>query len=188
MTRFGWIVSIGVLVALVSVALLLWAFGRQSEPATETAIEAPALDPNALSIYSSGEHGFSFMYPDGATLSDGNGALWRAHGIATGTLVASITAGASEARVGVSGNERAIEVCEEAAPSETAGLDYVTEHATWRTFAFEELGTEAERRVTSYRRLVGERCVAVELSRPSVDDAAIPDLDMIIRTFTFATP
>ena len=181
--------------AVLGVGLLLWGFSRQSgtsEFEGERSATSEAVDPATLSIYTNGEYGFSFFYPATAKAEDaftGEPPFpWRTHASATGTPIVIIRTGGGEARVGVSAQATARFGCLIPSPSEIEAEPLTVGETTWRVFTFDALGTDDERRVTSYRTLHGDTCFAVETFEPLVSSPLPPteSPSFIIRNFTFA--
>ncbi|MEA2701307.1 MAG: hypothetical protein QOE22_16 [Candidatus Parcubacteria bacterium] len=193
MTKFGWLVLSGVVVAALGIALLVWGFARQSSPQLVDDNLTPVVDPTTTNILTNGEYGFTIQYPATASIEDSFSAEsefpWRANVIASGTPIVRLVTTGGEVRVGASQDRRAIEGCEEKGPSEEPAGSEAFGNADWQAFTFDELGTDDERRVTSYRTLRDGHCFAVEAYEPlaGVPDAAPTErADFIARSFTFA--
>jgi hypothetical protein len=201
MTKFGWLALSGCIVAVIGVALLVWGFAHQSASYTSShdTIERTALlNPPELGLYSSGTYGLSFAYPATATIKSDftePTPAWRAFaGSEEGTLIATVTVGAAEARIGMSENAEAVDGCLEAASPEQVQAPLEVGGIAWTVFSADELGTEIERRITSYRALHENACYAVETFEP-LSDAGEPvsetelssaDISLVVQTFTFA--
>lgn len=192
MTRFGWLAAGGMVIAILGVVLLVWGFSRQSasyETSRDTMERSTVTDPAALSIYTSGTYGFSFFYPMAAVIEDTfteSAFPWHSGIIAPGTLIVRIIAGASEARIGASNDEDAVASCDEAGSSEQ-GLEPLTVGTTsWSVFTYDQLGTENQRRVTSYRTVHEGSCFAVETFEPLGGEGTPQDISLVVRSFTFA--
>jgi hypothetical protein len=193
MTRFGWMVVSGVIVAALGIGLLVWGFTRQSSPQLDQNNLTPVVDPSTINIRTDGEHGFTIQYPATATVGDSfseaSAFPWRASETATGTPVVSFTTAGGEVRIGVSSDSRALKSCKEKGPSEQASGQQTFGNATWQVFTFDELGTDRERHVTSYRTLHGGQCFAVEAYEPldgAPNAAPTERVEFIARSFTFA--
>jgi hypothetical protein len=180
---------------MLAIALLLWGFARQSAgpDLSEEDGPAPVVDPATLSIYTNGVFGFSILYPETAVVEDsfieGSGFAWRTNTNASGTPIVRLTTAGGEVRIGASDLERAVETCLDEGPSESRGETAMFGTTTWSIFAFDELGTDDERRVTSYRALHEDRCFAVETFEPLLAagaEAPTEDASFIVRNFTFA--
>lgn len=194
MTQFGWLVVSGMVIAVLGIALLVWGFARQSAPALiENDQRTPVVDYSTLNIHANGEYGFSIQYPAAANVEDsfgeGSAPSWRAHASAPGTLIARFTTAGGEVRVGASDDPRAITNCTEAAASESSRDPQEFGNATWSVFRFDELGTDNERRVVSYRTIREGRCYALETFEPiagAATAAPTEHVEYIVRSFTFA--
>lgn len=197
MTRFGWQVVLGVLaVCLIVAGAIAWLHARPSaQPVTDTQQAPAAVDPSQLSIYTSGEYGFSFFYPSQATVIDaysqGSSTLdmpWRLHAVATGTPIVRLIDGAQSVNVGMSTDKKETAVCLKASPGEEPRGAFTEGSTTWQEFMFQKIGTDDETSVTSYRIVHGNACYAVEVSAPlsgspSGTSYSIQDT---ITSFTFA--
>lgn len=193
MTRFGWLVLSGFVIAALGIALLIWGFARQSAPLSPAENQTPVVDYSTLNIHANGEYGFSIQYPASAQVQDAIPAdderPWRANAVAPGTLIVRFMTAGGEVRVGASSDPKALEACKEPGPSEEAGEQVTFGEETWNLFSFDELGTDDERRVTSYRALHDGRCFAVEAFKPyavAAEIAPTEDVEFIARSFTFA--
>lgn len=193
MTRFGWLVASGFVIAALGIALLVWGFARQSAPISSSENQTPVVDYSTLNIHANGEYGFSIQYPASAQVQDAipaeGGQPWRANAVAPGALIVRFVTNGGEVRVGASDDPRALEACEKPGPSEEAAEPVTFGEETWKVFSFDELGTDDERRVTSYRALHDGRCFAVEAFEPYVpgtEVAPTEDPEFIARSFTFA--
>lgn len=191
MTRFGWLVLGGGLAAILCIALLIWSFARQSasyETSRDTIERTTVPDPAALSIYTSGTYGFSFFYPMTATIEDAptdETLAWHAGASTPGTRIVRIHTDTTEARIGASDDPAALVSCDEAGPSEQMLEPFTVGTTTWSVFTHDQLGTENQRRVTSYRTLHEERCFVIETFEPLGREADV-DIGLIMRSFTFA--
>ena len=189
MTRFGWLVASGTVVAVVGIALLVWGFARQSHIGDETLERAvtEAIDPSSLSIYTNGVYGFSLYYPASASASDsfGEGSSWRANANATGTPIVLISLPEGEVRIGASADREAASECLVRAPSESELGPVTVGSTTWTAYRSERLGTEDARRVTSYRTLHEGSCFALEALEP-LSGRAASGIELIVQSFTFA--
>jgi hypothetical protein len=196
MTRFGWQVVLGAVVVLaIVISAVEWMQSReQAEPFEQAKDSAPVADPSQLSIYTSGEYGFSFFYPSAATIMDAYtasstlGGPWRMHAVATGTPIVQVTNGTEEMHVGLSTDAKELAACLKPSPGEESRGTFAVGSSTWQEFMFEKLGTDKEASVTSYRILHDKACYAVEVYTPlngSAPDAQYSVQDMI-TSFTFA--
>lgn len=167
---------------------------RAAPPPAVEATSTPVVDPSELAIYTSGEYGFSFFYPAGATVTDaysksaGQPLPWRNQAIGTGTPIVRVKANGGEVRVGASSDEDELDACLTASPAEDMQKATTVGSTTWSTFTFDKLGTDDEERVTSYRTLHDKRCYAVELFQPLSEAATTTGytIDDTITSFSFA--
>lgn len=200
MTRFGWTLALSLLaLCILSGAFLVWHSVRApqagaSPAAQEPPHSTPLVDPSALSIFTSGEYGFSFFYPadahviDDASSSSDASYPWRAQAVGTGTPVVRISAPHGALQVGVGTDEDAREACTEAAPAEDALGPFTTGSTTWQAFSFTKLGTDDEQEVTSYRTIHDGTCIAFEIFTPYPGQAGTGGYTIAdsISSFTFA--
>lgn len=196
MTRFGWAVVLCVAVVLVAgIGGTAWyrMHARNIVAPAAGTDASPALDPAALSIYTSGEYGFSFMYPADATVTDAFSTStavlpWRVHALGSGTPVVRVETAAGEVRVGVSADAKELAACVKAGPSESKGTETMISSTTWQQFSSEKLGTDEERRVVSYRTLHSSHCYALELLTPLAPPVSTTGytLEETVTSFTFA--
>ena len=194
MTRFGWIVIGGILLAALGIALLLWGFARQSDlPGLELGLEGAAdVDPASLSIYTNGTYGFSLFYPVSGVAEDSfteeTVFPWRAGATASGTPIVRITTVGGEVRIGASSEKRAIDACLVPGQAEEAKGAVTIGERQWQAFSFEALGTEDERRVTSYRTVHEGACFAMEAFEHVEAPQVLPteDVEFIVNNFSFA--
>lgn len=193
MTRFGWIVIGGVLAAALGIALLLWGFARQSNPGLDLSQGGVGdVDPATLSIYTNGTYGFSLFYPVSGVAEDSfteeTAFLWRAGATATGTPIVRITTLGGEVRIGASAERRAIDSCLAAGQAEEDKGTVKISEREWRAFSFETLGTDDERRVTSYRTLYEGSCFVMEAFERVDAPRALPteEVGFIVNNFSFA--
>ncbi len=204
MTRFGWLV-LGIL-ALIVLAIGggagAWYHLHQARavPASTEATSTPISDPTGLSIYTSGEYGFSFFYPAGSSIADsytdaGVGSDdWRQGATGDGTLIVRVAAPSGDVRIGMSSSTREVAACAKGGPAEQALGSLTVGSTTWSRFSFQKLGTENEQQVTSYRTVYKSACFALETFAPLHEQAAAPQasssaafgLSDIARSFTFA--
>lgn len=201
MTRLGWLVVLGISALIIlACGLLLWLHGRaytpvQSNVATST---SEVLDPSALSIYTSGEYGFTFFYPANAIVHDsfsttsvGN-APWRVGATAPGTAVVDISLSSTTpqgmVRVGLSKNSKEVSVCIKVGAAEQAQPNLLVGSTTWSVFAFDKVGTDDEEHITSYRVIRNNTCYALETFQPFTATTTTPFTPTdIVKSFTFAT-
>lgn len=198
MTRLGW----GVVLALCVVLALLCGFfiwhhvqTERTVPVIQQATTTPeAVNPSTLSIYTSGEYGFSLFYPSGAKLTDGystttlSGISWRIGGASTGSPIVRIQEGGEEVRVGISTNAKDVHTCVSTGPAETTKGAFTVGSTTWQEFMFQKVGTDNEQRVTSYRTVHAASCYALELLQPLSGTASSTGYTLgdTITSFSFA--
>ncbi|CAN5697632.1 hypothetical protein BH11PAT2_BH11PAT2_05140 [soil metagenome] len=199
MTRFGWIITTGVIVVSAAVLLLIVVLtSHRATPTTETMATSsvPLMDPSSLAIYTSGTYGFSFFYPAFAAVSDQFSTsteeqpLWREAPIATGTPIVSVAVDGGEVRIGSSQAAKEIVACVKAGPAEQKQSDTTIGSTTWKTFSFDKVGTDVEQHVTSYRTLHDKACFALETFEPRVGVSTTTQsaLESMVQSFTFANP
>ena len=189
MTRFGWLVAAGIVAAVLGIALLLWGFARQSAPKLENDNLTPVVDPSALNIHANGEYGFTVQYPASATVENAPTLRWRAHDTGQGSLIVRFMTQGGEVRIGASSNEDAVDACVHAGPSESETPEVTLNGTVWQVFTFDELGTENERRVTSYRTVHDGTCFAIEAFESyQLAGTIAPNerVEFIVRSFEFA--
>lgn len=154
-----------------------------------------SVNPATLSIYTSGEFGFSLFYPSDARLADAyssttlTGISWRAGSIGPGTSIVRIQKGNEEIRVGKSADPRELKVCTQVGPAETLVGPFTVGSTTWQEMTFQKIGTDNEQQVTSYRTMHDHACYAVELFQPLGGSASGTGYTLkdTITSFSFAT-
>jgi hypothetical protein len=197
MTRFGWMVVVSLAAIVVLAGVVSWLyFGPAEDPATSSvATTTPDVNPADLSIYTSGEYGFSLFYPSVSTVSDAytqsstsEPVPWRLHATATGTPIVRISKGTEEVRVGMSDDSDEVAACLKAGPGEEARGSFAVGSTTWQEFMFEKLGTDDESDVTSYRIIHDKGCYAIEVLEPlgGAPQGSGYSLKDVITSFTFA--
>jgi hypothetical protein len=199
MTRLGWMVVLGVLAVCALIAgIITWMHGTPpvEEPIARIASTSPEVDPSELSIYTSGEYGFSLFYPSIASVSDAYTESstspqvpWRTHATATGTSIVRLKQDAVEVRVGISTDEKEVTDCTRPSANEEARGTFAVGDVPWQEFMFEKLGTDNEVKVVSYRIVRENACYAVEVFGP-LDHVPQKDqysLQDIITSFSFAS-
>jgi hypothetical protein len=197
MTRFGWQVVLGVLaVCLLVAGAIAWIHERTKvQPVADTQQAPATVDPSQLSIYTSGEFGFSFFYPSQATVIDaysqGSSTLdmpWRLHAVATGTPIVRLVDGAQSVNVGMSLDAKEIAACLKSSPGEEPRGAFTQGSTTWQEFMFQKIGSDDETSVTSYRVLHDKACYAVEVSSPLTGSPSGTSYSIqdTITSFTFA--
>lgn len=191
MTRFGWMVLLGiVLVIAASIGVWYVVSTQFVKPApSPEATSTPQADLSDRSIYTNGEYGFSVVYSGSDTVAE-TFSPWRASGTATGTPLLSITDPDGSVRIGASKDAKEVKVCEKAGPAEQAGTDLIVGSTTLKAFVHDQLGTENETRITSYRTVHEGACVALETFQPLTDGAVAGGarISEIVSSFSFARP
>lgn len=176
-----------------------------------------------LAIYTNGLYGFSVFYPEASDVSYvfdmayHVGSAWRTNALpeSIGDPVVSIVPYAVESessypryfsamvRIGASSDEQEIARCESRAEDqgETQLPDTVINGHTWKAFSFESAGMMQYASGVSYRTVVEDRCIAMEMIqagssyREDASELDIPDevldaeyekLSEIVESFTFA--
>lgn len=196
MTRLGWMIIGGIVLVLVLVgAGIVWVHPRHAATPNGTqAIATSTVNPSTLSIYTSGQYGFSFFYPSDAVVTDAYSTTtlgdipWRIGATASGTPVVRVQDDGQEIRVGVSTDERELKVCTQVGPGENLVGNFTVGSTTWQKTAFQKIGTDNEQRVTSYRIMHDHACYAVELFQPLSGAASSTGYTVgdTITSFTFA--
>ncbi|HRH24110.1 MAG TPA: hypothetical protein PK109_00775 [Candidatus Paceibacterota bacterium] len=178
MTKFGWLVVLGVLLVLGGIAAIIY-FIPKTAPAPEP-VEVGTENLEGQSIYASGEYGFTLRYPSKATVEEVFtpsyiiGTTWRANAIATGTPLLAVINYTTESdhsfprnytamvRVGVSVDE--VENCEKVTPDagETALPDREINGTTWKAFSFGDAAMMKYVKGVSYRVEHNGTCYALE--------------------------
>lgn len=171
MTRFGWMMVLGLMGVLVLAGgFFAWRHSVHQTVMTGTqATTTSSVNPATLSIYTSGEFGFSLFYPSDARLADAyssttlTGVSWRAGSTGPGTPIVRIQEGSEEVRVGMSTDPRELKMCTQVGPAETLVGPFTVGSTTWQETAFQKIGTDNEQQITSYRIMRDHACYAVEL-------------------------
>lgn len=183
-------------VVAVVCGFFIWRHIQSGAPieANEQATTTPTVNPATLSIYTSGEYGFSFFYPSDTKLTDAystttlSGVLWRIGATGTGTPIVRIQQGNEEVRVGVSTAAKEVHSCTSVGPAETGNGTLVVGSTTWHQFTFQKVGTDNEQKVTSYRTVQNSSCYALELFQPLSGAASSTGYTLgdTITSFSFA--
>lgn len=171
MTRFGWTIVLAVLGVIALIAgFFIWRHMGTYQPQIDTqATTTSAVDPATLSIYTSGEYGFSLFYPLAARVTDAystttlNGIPWRIGALGTGTPVVRLQESGEEIRIGVSTDQKDVKACVIAGPAESSQDTLTVGGIAWHVFTFQKVGTDNEQQVTSYRTMHGSSCYVLEL-------------------------
>ncbi|KND50829.1 MAG: hypothetical protein AB202_00285 [Parcubacteria bacterium C7867-007] len=191
MTRFGWMVLGLVLLGIALIAAgwyLVRNYATQQSPAP-IATSTPQTDLTESSIYTNGTYGFSIIYPASDSISE-SFTPWRAGAVASGTPLVSITDIEGVVRVGASSDPKAIDSCIKTGQAEKVLADMALGSSTFKVFTRDEVGTENERRITSYRTIHEKACVAIELFQPLMEGvpATSTRLNDMLLSFSFARP
>lgn len=191
MTRFGWLVAgIAVLgiIAVVAGWYFVSTYRTLPTPAPE-ATSTPQADLSSSSIYTNGSYGFSLVYPASDPIVE-TFAPWRSGAVATGTPLIMVTDQDGTVRIGASADAKELKACIKAGPAETALADMRLGSTTFQAFTRDEVGTENQARVTSYRAVHEDSCIAIESFQPLEGDTVAPSerLSQMIQSFTFARP
>lgn len=195
MTRLGWTVVAGiVLFAGVVIGAFTWMHARSAPEEGGMATTTPSVNPATLSIYTSGEFGFSFFYPSGARVTDAYSTStlasmnWRVGATGTGTPVVKVEESNEELRVGLSTDAREVRACSQKGPSEESMGAFTQGSTTWQRYTFKKLGTDDEHQVTSYRTVHEDACYAVELFVPLEGEATSTGYTLhdAMNNFSFA--
>jgi hypothetical protein len=195
MTRFGWLLVLGIIVlaAILGTAVWLVRSHMPSVPAAPYTATAMPADPGALSIYTNGTYGFSLFYPSADKLSASFEAsttpafAWRTAAAASGTPVVSLADASGELRIGASAAAKEVSACTKSSPAETTLPDLKLASTTFKGFFSDKLGTDAPVHIESYRAVHENACVAIELITPE----SSPQSDVLttaLHSFSFARP
>jgi hypothetical protein len=190
MTRFGWLVlGVVIIVLLITAGVVVFIRSQPVVPSPIALATTTPPDISTQSIYTNGEAGFSIMYPSADVVSD-SFSPWRAGAVATGTPLLVVTDPQGIIRIGESKDAKELKACGKMSPSETTGADIRIGSTTFKAFVHDDLGTDNQRRVTSYRTTHGGQCVAMESIQPLVNGTAdmSTSLTSIISSFSFARP
>ena len=199
MTRFGWFMFLATLLVIGGISMgAVYLHNKNLVPVTATtsATSTPLTDPSTLSIYTNGEFGFSFMYPATANIQDSFSATssaksaWRVGATSKGFSLVRVLMDTSEYRIGTATSTKEVATCIKVAPSEKVLTDTVVGSTTWKTFTFDQLGTDNEKRVTSYRTVYNKSCYVIEEIVPRAQVSSTTDrgseVENIIMSFSFA--
>lgn len=197
MTRLGWMVVLGICLVVAAISgFFIWHHIKTEAPVetSEQATTTSPVNPSTLSIYTSGEYGFSLFYPSGAKLTDAystttlSGISWRVGATGKGTPIVRLQQGTEEVRVGVSTATKEVHNCITQGPAETSAGTLVVGSTTWHQYAFQKVGTDNEQRITSYRSVKGSSCYALELFQPLSGTASSTGYTLgdTITSFSFA--
>jgi|CXWL01.1.fsa_nt_gi hypothetical protein len=197
MTRFGWLLTLFVILLVMGLAVGTWALSKDvaTIPVVEVAVPTATQDPTTLSLYSNGEYGFSLAYPSHSVVRDSltlpTTVPWRIGAVATGTTIVIFTLPEdTEIRIGASSHKKEKTDCTKVGASEKSLRDVTVGSTTWTHTSFEKVGTDNEKKVQSYRTLHDDICVAFEIVMPKTVtlDSGPQNLESLITSFTFARP
>lgn len=191
MTRFGWMV-VGIVLVVIACIIGGWylvsTYYVQPAPALQ-ATTTPQTDLSSSSIYTNGGYGFSLIYPAADAIAE-TFAPWRTGATATGTPIVSVTDAEGMLRIGASESAKEINACTKTAPAEETLADMRLGSTTFKAFMHDEVGTDNELRVTSYRVIHENACIAIESFQPLQNGQAVqsPRLSQMLQSFMFARP
>ena len=187
MTRFGWVVTLIMLLVVAGIIGGWYALSMRTPIAVPTvATSTPPIDLSARSIYTNGEYGFSIIYPANDPIAE-TFTPWRLGGTATGTPILSIIDTEGTVRIGASTASKEVTACIKAGPAEEVMPDMQLASTTFKVFTRDLVGTDDPMRVVSYRAVHEGACVALEVTRP-VGASASLRLAEIVQSFSFARP
>lgn len=167
------LIGLGVIV----MGAIAWWFGfREKTPEPEPVIPNIPQLSEGLSIYASGEHGFSIAYPSGARLEEGYEGPWRSNALpeVSSTNILSITTYSVEngssypryyytvVRIGFSEEPKEVAECLSPRNGEKALSDVVLGDDTFKVFSFGDAAMMQYMRGESYRALYEGKCFAIE--------------------------
>jgi hypothetical protein len=191
MTRFGWIVLFIALLVIAGIMGGWYLIMRYHLPAVAVAPVAtttPETDLSSSSIYTNGVYGFSVVYPAKDAESE-TFTPWRAGAVATGTPLVQFADADGTIRIGASGNAKEVKACTKVGPAETALPDMQLGSTTFKAFTRDDMGTDNQERITSYRAVHENACVAIETFQPLSAAGAVASstsIQGIVQSFTFA--
>ena len=193
MTRFGWLVLITVLLVLTVIIGGWYLIMRYHPPAALVQSMATTTpqeqDLSGSSIYANGVYGFSLIYPAKDAVAE-TFASWRSGAVATGTPLVSVTDADGVLRIGASANAKELKACVKAGPAESVLADMKLGSTTFKAFTRDDVGTDRQQRITSYRAIHENACVAIETFQPLQGDtvATSSSLSGTLASFSFARP
>lgn len=192
MTRLGWLVFILMLFIIAGIIGGWYLVMRYHPPVTAIApiaTSTPQEDLSSSSIYTNGTYGFSLVYPADDTVSN-TFSEWRDGAIATGTPLVAIADADGMVRVAASSNAKEVKACTKVEPAETALATLQLGSTTFSAFTRDDMGTDNQQRITSYRVIHDKSCIAIESFQPLVNGtvASSTRLANIVRSFSFARP
>jgi hypothetical protein len=182
-SAFYAVIGVGILLLL---GVLWWGSHQKHVPVVQqpsvSTTTSPAPEPQleGMSIYTTGEYGFSIFYPaplHTQTSFDGQYLLpktWRISAVATGTPILEIigyeTQSANsypryfedEVRIGRSNDPKEVAACGVAGSEETKKPATLINGTTWDTFTFGDAAMMQYSNGTSYRIIHDGYCYALE--------------------------
>lgn len=192
MTRFGWLTVFVTLLVIASIIGGWYLIMRYHPPAAvvqDIATSTPQQDLSSSSIYTNGVYGFSLIYPAKDSVSE-TFSPWRTGAIATGTPLVAITDADGSVRIGASTNTKEVKACTKTGPAETALADMQLGSTTFKAFTRDDMGTDNQERITSYRAIHENACVALE-SLQALQNGTVAtstSINAMIQSFSFARP
>ncbi|KND49518.1 MAG: hypothetical protein AB203_00355 [Parcubacteria bacterium C7867-008] len=189
MTRFGWLVLGLILLFIAGIGAGWYLVSRYdaAEKPTPMATSTPGTDLSSSSIYTNGTYGFSIVYPAADQLTE-MFTPWRSGAMASGTPLVAIADPEGMIRIGANADAKAIDACTKPGQAEKVQATMALGSTTFSTFTHDEVGTDNERRVTSYRAVHEKACVAIEIFQPITDGLPTPSTALmeIVNSFSFA--
>lgn len=192
MTRFGWIVLLITLLVIGGIIGGWYLIMRYHPPVPMQQSEAtttPQQDLSSSSIYTNGVYGFSAIYPAKDAVAE-TFSPWREDAVATGTPLVMFTDADGTVRIGASTNAKEVKACTKVGPAETALADLQLGSTTFKAFTRDDMGTDNQRRITSYRAIHEKACIAIETFLPLQNGAVASStsIEGIVQGFSFARP
>ncbi|MDB5265820.1 MAG: hypothetical protein JWM39_533 [Parcubacteria group bacterium] len=193
MTRFGWLVFIIVLLVIAGIIGGWYLIMRYHPPVaavpSSTVSTSTQPDLSSSSIYTNGVYGFSLVYPAADTVAQ-TFAPWREGAIATGTPLVALVDIDGSVRVGASTSTKEVKACTKVGPAESTLADMNLGSTTFKAFTRDDMGTDNQQRITSYRSVHDGACVAIE-SFQTLQGGAVASstsITNIVHSFSFARP
>ncbi|MDB5237447.1 MAG: hypothetical protein JWL88_549 [Parcubacteria group bacterium] len=192
MTRFGWLVLIIVLLVISGIISGWYLIMRYHAPIAvqgTAATSTPEMDLSQSSIYTNGVYGFSLIYPAKDAVAD-TFSPWRSGATATGTPIVVITDPDGTLRIGASTSAKEVKACAKADPAETSLADLQLGSTTFKAFVRDNMGTDNQQRITSYRAIHEKSCVAIETLQAIQNGSVATSTRLagMIQGFSFARP
>lgn len=193
MTRFGWLVFVIVLLVIAGIIggwyLVMKYHPPVPAPVAVMATTTAEKDLSSSSIYTNGTYGFSVVYPAKDTVTE-TFTPWRSGAVATGTPLVAFADSDGTVRISASTNSKEVKACMKPGPAETALADLSLGSTTFNAFTHDDVGTDNEQRIMSYRAIHEKACISIETIRPITNGtlATSTSIDGIIQSFSFARP